>query len=87
MLHADDTLVLSLERNLFIAKCNNLIDSFHVKKMQLNLKKLLYMIVNPSNNDDRIDIKLKSGWLPYAASAIYLGALFTGTAILSSDIQ
>ena len=87
LLHADDTLVLSLERNLFIAKCNNLIDSFHVKKLQLNLKKSLYMIVNRSNNDDRIDIKLKSGWLPYAASTIYLGALFTDTGILSSDIQ
>ena len=45
------------------------------------------MIVNPSNNDDRIDIKLKSEWLPFAALTIYVGALFTGTGILSSDIQ
>ena len=32
LLHADDTIVLSTERNLFIEKCNILIEAFGGKK-------------------------------------------------------
>ena len=86
LLHADDTLIFSLERELFILKCNTLIDSFHLKKLQLNLKKSSYMIINPNTKDSRVDLKLKSGWLPYKDHTIYLGALFTDSGILSNDI-
>lgn len=87
LLHADDTLVFSFDRDLFIAKCNILIDSFHEKKLQLNLKKSSYMIIDTSKSVIKVDLKLKSGWLPYSATTIYLGALFNDAGLISSDIN
>ena len=60
LLHADDTVILSLDRELFITKCNILIETFSEKKLQLNLGKSAYMIINPKVDDARIHIKLKS---------------------------
>ena len=67
LLHADDTLVFSFARHLFIIKCNILIDSFHAKKLQLNLSKSSYMILHASDIHVKVDLKLKSGWLPYSS--------------------
>ena len=39
LLHADNTLVLSTERNLFRHKCDILIEAFYSKKMSINFKK------------------------------------------------
>ena len=47
-----------------------------LKKLQLNLSKSSYMI-----------LKLKSGWLPYSSTSIYLGVLFTDNGILGNDIN
>ena len=60
LLNTDDTLIFSFARQLFIDKCNILIDTFHDKKLQLNLKKSLYMIFNADKNDYKVDLKLKS---------------------------
>ena len=73
LLHADDTLVFSSNRDLFIEKCNILIDTYHKKKLLLNLKKSAYMIMYANKNG----VKLKSGWLPNKQSVVYLGSLFS----------
>ena len=87
LLHADDTLVFSFARDLFIIKCNILIDSFHAKKQQLNLSKSSYMILDASDIHVKADLKLKSGWLPYSSTSIYLDVLFTGNGIPGNDIN
>ena len=86
LLHADDTLVFSFERDLFVTKCNILIDTFHNKKLQLNLKKPSYMIIHASNEDNKVDLKLTSGWLPYRSSTVYLGSLFSDSGLICNDI-
>ena len=87
LLHADDTLIFSLDRLLFIDKCNILIDSFHAKKLELNLGKSSYMIVNANKEDVRAELKLKSGWLPYSSCTLYLGALFSDTGLVTHDLN
>ena len=86
LLHADDTVIFSFDHELFVFKCNALIDSFHVKKLQLNLKKSCYMIVYAKSEGDKVLLKLKSGWLPYASSTIYLGSLFSDSGLIGNDI-
>ena len=56
LLHADDTLVLSTRRDLFVHKCN--VDGLTEKKMLLSFKKSGYIIVNPKQDDIRCDLKL-----------------------------
>ena len=65
MLHADDTVVLSTEKALFIQKCNTLIKAFANKKVSMNLKKWGFLIINPKYSSDRTDIKLSNGWFSY----------------------
>ena len=44
LLHADDTLILSTNRKLFLNKCNNFTDLFDMKKMPVNIKKVWLVI-------------------------------------------
>ena len=83
----NDTLVFSFARHLFIIKCNILIDSFHAKKLHLNISKSSYMILHASDIHVKVDLKLKSGWLPYSSTSIYLGVLFTDNGIVGNDIN
>ena len=72
LLHADDTLTISTNRELFIIKVNLLITAITNKKMSLNLSKSGYMIINPKD-DLRCDLKIESGWLTYVNCKKYLG--------------
>ena len=87
LLHADDTLIFSLDRQLFIEKCNVLVDTFHRKKLILNLKKSAFMIINADKNVDKVSIKLNFGWLPYATSVVYLGSIFSDSGDIHADIK
>ena len=87
LLLADDTLVLSTDRNLFINKCNILIDAFHKKKMHINISKSGYMIVNASEKDVKMDLKLDFGWLSYKNHHKYLGVLICDTGKLIDDMN
>ena len=86
LLHADDTLVLSTDRNLFIAKCNILLLSISRKKMSLNYKKSAYMIINGKANDFKSDLKLEDGWLNYKGCHKYLGAIITDSGNVKDDL-
>ena len=86
LLHADDTVVLSTNRELFIHKCNVLIDTIKEKKMSLNYKKSGYFIINGTVEDVKCNLKLKSGWLNYNGVQKYLGAIFTDTGSLAIDM-
>ena len=57
LLHADDTLVMSTNRELFIQKCNYLIEKIGKKRMLLNYKKSGYFIINGTNNDIQMPFK------------------------------
>ena len=87
LLHADDTAVISTNAQLFIKKCNALLDAFKDKRVSLNLKKSGYLIINPRKFSDRTDVKLSSGWLFYKSSFMYLGAIFSDNGTIHHDIN
>ena len=87
LLHADDMAVLSTNRELFIKKCNVLIDAFEEKKVTLNLKKSGFLVINPSSEDDRRIIKLKNGWLNYCSEYVYLGVIISDEGTVGNDID
>ena len=61
LLHADDTALLSTNRQLFITKCNFMLNFFKDNSLSLNFKKSSFMIINPKNEDTRYDIELENG--------------------------
>ena len=87
LLHADDTLLLSTNREHFTKKCNLLLNMILDKKMKLNYTKSGFMLINGKSNDLKFDLKLEIGWLKYKSSQKYLGTIFTDTGILKADIS
>ena len=87
LLHADDTAVVSTTKDLFIIKCNVLLDAFKAKRVSLNIKKSGFMVINPSTNGDRTDIELTDGILYYNPTFVYLGATFSDTGTVMNDVN
>ena len=87
LLHADDTLVISTNRDLFTTKCNIFVQTIHQKKMALNYKKSAYMVINPKKEDIRCDLKLEDGWLNYKKTQKYLGVIITDSGNIKYDIS
>ena len=86
LLHADDTLIMSLDYKQFIHKCNVLVNSFHKKKLSLNMSKSSYLVIKPPKGFVKVDVKIDSGWLPYRSKAVYLGVMITDNGLLSTDV-
>ena len=87
LLHADDTLILSFDKELFIHKCNVLVETFHTKTFVLNSDKSCHMVINAPVEYIKADLKIESGWLPYESSVVYLGVMFNDGGLLSEDIN
>ena len=87
LLHADDTLVVSTNRELFTRKCNLLIEVIKNKKMSLNYKKSGYLIINGKKDDVKCHLKLESGWLKYNNEQKYLGMIFSDTGMVKTDVS
>ena len=87
LLHADDTLIISTNRMLFIQKCNFMLDYFRENKLRLNLRKSSYLIINGKNIDEKNDIILNNGPLEYKSEITYLGLLFSDKGNLNNDIK
>ena len=87
LLHADDTAILSTDRELFIRKCNAMVAYFDDNSLKLNLKKSAYLIINGGNDDIKVDIQLNSGILPYQSSVVYLGAVVSDSGSIASDVE
>ena len=86
--HADDTLVMSLDYNKFIHKCNVIVASFRSrrKKLSLNMSKSAYLVIDAPNDFVKVDVKIDGGWQPYLSSVVYLGTVITDKGLLSSDV-
>ena len=87
LLHADDTVVLSTDRTLFMKKCNTLITAFKAKKVSLNLGKSGFLVISPITEIDHCDIKLDSGWLKYCSSYVYLGVIISDNGTVAVDVD
>jgi hypothetical protein len=49
LIHADDTVILSTDRNLFIKKCELAFSYFAKNKLPLIMSKTRYMVINGTN--------------------------------------
>ena len=62
LIHADDTIVISISRASFILKCNHMIDYFNANKLSLNLDKSSYLIILLKEFDRRVNIRWRKGF-------------------------
>ena len=53
LIHADDTIVLSTDRLKFIKKCNEAVKFFTENKLELNMGKSCFLVINPISSNDR----------------------------------
>ena len=58
LLHADDTAVISTNRELFVKKCNAMVDYFNENSLSLNLPKSSYLIINVGEMDTKCNLQL-----------------------------
>ena len=87
LLHADDTAILSTDRELFIKKCNAMLKYFNDHSLGLNFPKSSYLIINGGDVDIKCDIQLDFGTLVYKPRSIYLGVVVSDTGIITNDID
>ena len=87
LIHADDTIILSTSRENFIHKCNETVRFFQSNKLNLNIDKSAFLIINPKINDRKSSIILDSGVLKYESSFEYLGVIISDTGILKQDVK
>ena len=87
LLHADDTAILSTNRELFINKCNHMLDYFADNSLSLNLSKSGYLIINGKAEDVKKNLPLKNGFLPYKSVIKYLGVKISDSGNLKEDIN
>ena len=87
LIHADDTIILSTSREKFIYKCNETVHFFQSNKLNLNIDKSAFLIINPKSNDRKSSIVLNSGVLKYNSSFEYLGVIISDTGLLKEDMR
>ena len=87
LLHADDTAIISTNRDKFQAKCNVMLEYFRENSLSLNLSKSAYLIINGKKCDPKSTLKLDNGILEYKSRVIYLGAVISDSGSLKSDVK
>ena len=87
LVHADDTLIMSTNRDGFIHKCNQMMIYFEDNQLKLNLSKSSYLIINPSIDDKKCSIKLEKGLLEYKHSQYYLGIIISDDGLIGHDVD
>ena len=87
LLHADDTIVISTDRETFVRKCNLMLKYFEENRLSLNLSKSKYMIINAKEADLKCDIELHTGKFEYCQQYVYLGAVISDTGSITYDIE
>ena len=87
LLHADDTVIMSTSRELFITKCDTMIQHFEGNDLLFNILKSGYMIINGKAEDTKGDVGLAKGSLGYKRKQTYLGTLITDSGNLMTDIK
>ena len=87
LLHADDTAILSTNRDNFIDKCNHMINYFNENLLALNLSKSGYLIINGKAGDHKSNLMLNNGYLEYKSELKYLGVMISDKGNLREDID
>ena len=87
LVHADDTLIISTDRDKFITKCNHMLEYFAENSLVLNFDKSSYFIINPKKTDRKVRLQLSQGYLKYKSIQEYLGVIITDGGVLKHDVS
>jgi hypothetical protein len=87
LIHADDTIIVSTSREQFIQKCNEAVNFFQSNKLNLNIDKSCFLIINPTKDDRKSSIILNSGVLKYKPKFDYLGVIVSDSGLLKEDVK
>ena len=87
LLHADDTVLLSTSREAFVIKCREMVNCFKEKKLNLNVSKSRYMIINGKANDHKVKLDIGHGYLSYTSKYKYLGYYISDSGKLNDDFE
>ena len=86
LLHADDMIVLSTDLNLFVKKCNIMLDYFSMNKLTLNLSKSGFTCIE-GNTYDKKNVLLSNGLLKYKSQLKYLGVIISDSGSIKVDVK
>ena len=87
LLHADDTVLISTNKETFIHKCKVMQKFFKEKQLSLNIKNSRYMIVNGNLGDVKSKLDIGSGFLSCTSTYTYLGYTITSSGKLKDDFD
>ena len=87
LLHADDTAIVSTNRENFVNKCNHMLDYFDANELKLNFSKCEYLIINGKEDDQKTSLDLSYGALEYKNVVKYLGMKISDTGSIKEDID
>ena len=83
LLHADDTAIIGTNRELFIQKCNRMLQYFSDNSLSLNFSKSGYIIIDPTGTENKTRIILDNGILKYKSVITYLGAKISDSGLVA----
>ena len=87
LLHADDTAVISTDREFFIKKCNIMTQYMNDNSLSLNMSKSSDMIINGKPNNCKPDLSFNGGVLEYKDKVVYLGVVISDTDVIQQDVD
>ena len=88
LVHADDTIVISTNRLLFIKKCNHAKKFFEKNRLKLNKKKLWFTVINSTDINDKTNINIDDGVIIKHCNQLnYLGVIISDSGSIDIDIK
>ena len=87
LLHADDTLIISTQEELFLKKCNIMLEYFEHNKLKLNLGKSGYLVITNDKDKRKPRLQLNKGDVQYKKVMKYLGILITDGGNVTKDVD
>ena len=87
LIHADDTIILSTDKQKFIQKCNLAMKFFESNRLQLNIGKCKYIVINPSKAFKKENLVLGKGILKYTDTLKYPGVYISSDGLISKDVK
>ena len=87
LIHADDTIILSTDRESFVKKCIETTRFIRSNKLKLNVMKSAFTVINSNDPLDRVPIEIEGGFMNYSSKIDYLGIVISDCGSLKQDIK
>ena len=87
IIHADDTILLSTDRDKFIIKCNKATNFITINRLKVNFGKSSFVVINSKGIRDQMNIKIDNGILKCVHDFVYLGVIISDTGSVKEDVK